>query len=43
MDNRAIKSQKDLEIYSENYFIFANYVYSIFGVLRSHPGGWKVI
>jgi hypothetical protein len=34
---------KDLKIYSENYFIFANYVYSLAPVLGNHPGGWQII
>lgn len=40
---RQIKSHKDLGVYSENYFIFANYVYSISNVIGSHPGGWNII
>lgn len=40
---RHIKSLKDLKIYSENYFIFANYVYSISNIIGSHPGGWNII
>jgi hypothetical protein len=42
-DLRKIKSVKDLKIYSENYFIFANYVYSISPILGAHPGGWNII
>lgn len=40
---RSIKSLKDLKIYSENYFIFANYVYNLNNVINVHPGGWKII
>ena len=37
---RLIKSEQDLKIYSLNYFIFADYVYSTENVLGNHPGGW---
>lgn len=38
-----MRSFKDLRIYSENYFIFANYVYGLSKILASHPGGWGII
>ena len=40
---RLIRSEKDLKIYSQNYFIFADYVYSVDNVLGNHPGGWQII
>ena len=40
---RPIKSLKNLNIYSDNYFIFANYVYSLSSILSDHPGGWQII
>ena len=30
-------------IYSNNYFVFADYVYSLSEILHSHPGGFQII
>ena len=40
---RDITSSKDLAIYSNNYFIFYNYVFELDKVLTAHPGGVKII
>ena len=40
---RKINKQNDLLIYSNNYFIFADYIFSLSKVLHSHPGGVKII
>lgn len=37
---RSIKNRKDLSIYSNDYFIFANKVYDVNKVINNHPGGW---
>ena len=40
---RRIKNKKDMLIYSNNYFVFADYVYSLSEILHSHPGGFQII
>lgn len=40
---RSIKSRKDLSIYNNDYYIFANKVYDINSVINNHPGGWEII
>jgi hypothetical protein len=32
-----------MRIYSQHYFIFANYVYDLTHILGVHPGGWAII
>ena len=42
-DLRVIKSGKDLNVYGNNYYIFADKVYDISHVVNTHPGGMQII
>ena len=40
---RHIKKTEDLDIYSKNYCVFNDYVYSLNEVYSNHPGGYQII
>ena len=38
-----MKKKSDLKIYSSNYCVFSDYVYSLDEVYNTHPGGYQII
>lgn len=40
---RVVTKKSDLKIYSRNYCVFSDYVYSLDGVYNTHPGGYQII